>query len=199
MLLLIGVKNDDRQVKQDDTTKAINLYQKFLEGKINAISDDGDVTLDDIFRFDDQSLLKYNKYVFYDINGDKIPELLTSQISDCIFIFTVEKGKLFVWHDMISYCKILNNGDALTTVLSDGPPHISYAYNIFDYNGNDKFNIEFEKYDSNEDGKYDKKDQYYFDEIRVSKQEWDSLTKRYLNIGTDKIQWKFYTENIGVQ
>lgn len=178
------------QVKKDSVSKAFDFYHGFLAGKINATDEYNDVTLKDVYRFDNTNFLPTNEYAFYDMNGDGIPELLTRAVSDSVYIFTVRNKKLVVWHDMIPYCKVFNDGSTLLTIHNGGPTHLIYVYNIYDFNGNERQSISFEKYDRNEDGKYNNKDLFLFDSKEVSKETWDDLTKKYLEIKSDKIEWK---------
>jgi len=149
------------------------------------------LTVNDVYIFGDKVMEEFNKYAFYDMNGDGIPELLLWASGSC-YILTINDDELAIWLDVYHYSRVLNSGNILNEVENAAPNHITYVYTIFDFNGNEKFSIEFAKYDDDENGKYDKDDTYYFDGVIVNKKTWDKLTKRYLNETDDKIEWMHY-------
>lgn len=55
-----------------------------------------------------------------------------------------------------------------------------YTYHIYNFMGNEIWNITFLCYDTNENGSYDEDDEYLFDDIEISKKQWDELTAKYL-------------------
>ena len=177
--------------------KALKTYSDFFAGKVDARSEHGKLSVNDsdVFQFDQKKL---NKYAFYDMNGDGIPELLLWSSRLC-YILAIEDSKLVVWYETTHYSKILNSGNELITVENMAPNHVSYEYNIFDNDGNIKHSISFEKYDDDNNGIYDEKDLYYFDNTSVGKSVWDALTKPYLNESDDKIVWIKYEQRTGTQ
>ena len=75
--------------KNDDISKAKSLYNNFLCGKQSALNGDGNLSLKDIFRFDNENTIKYNQYALFDMNGDNIPELLLRSVGPC-YILTIK-------------------------------------------------------------------------------------------------------------
>lgn len=63
-----------------------------------------------------------------------------------------------------------------------------YQYYIFDTFGREIFNIGFSKYDENCNGEYDEDDEYIFDNVKVTKEIWEDLTRQYLYEDEDGIE-----------
>lgn len=182
---------------EDASEKALLLYEEFLNGSINAKNDDNSININDIFRFDDEEQSKYNQYALFDMNGDGLPELHVRSV-DSYDIFIYNNGNIILWHSDVSYSYPLNNGAILYIRNGGAPSHINYAYTLFDFYGNQIFKIYFSVYDSTNENNYDENALFIFDEVKLSKENWDSLTERYLSIKSDLIKWVVYkkTNNI---
>lgn len=60
--------------------------------------------------------------------------------------------------------------------------HDVYNYMIMDYLGNEIYGLGFSKYDQNQNGIYDDSDEFLFDWVNVTKEQWELLTERFLYI-----------------
>ena len=84
----------------------------------------------------------------------------------------------------------MDNGAILYERQGGAPVHTDYQYIILDFYGNEIYNIGFSKYDAFDDGTNKDIARYYIDNVEVSKDAWNALTKRYFSIKSDLIQWK---------
>jgi len=173
-----------------DINNIFEMYHKFLTGEVSVKSKhkDSSVCIFDLLQYDSEEQNKLNKYAFFDMNDDGIPELLLWSSRLC-YIITYKNNQLIIWYETSHYSKILNSGNELILVENTAPDHVFYVYNIFDFDGNVKSYKSFQKYDTNKDGKYDKNDLYYFGDETVEKSDWDLLTKQYLEESDDEIKW----------
>lgn len=172
----------DKQIEiQRNTEKALEAYSNFLDGSSGFNNIEGK----SISINDDLGIVY--KYSFFDMNNDDIPELLISS-SFATYILMYKDDNLSLWWSdeyWSGWSQILENGDILHIRPGGAPTHTSYHYLVLDDNGEEQENIIFEKYDSNEDGRYD-----FFvfeDEENLSEKEWDSLTYQY--IFAEEIEW----------
>lgn len=170
------------------------LYDEFLQGENKAIFKENVVSIHDIiyeYSVESDDL----HYAYFDMNGDSIPELhLKSPIFYLILTSTNEE--LTLWHEASPYSSPLNNGSILYERSDGAPSHISYKYSVFDFYGNVVLENVFEKYNPNPAGIYDENSDCFFEEVEVSKNDWDVLTKKYLEVGTELIEWNEYVDNI---
>jgi len=179
---------------EDASEKALLLYEEFLNGSINAKKDGNSININDIFRLDDEEQSKYNQYALFDMNGDGLPELHVRSVGS-YNIFTYNNGNIILWHSDVSYSYPLNNGAILYTRNGGAPSHIDYAYTLFDFYGNQIFKIYFSVYDATNENNYDENALFIFDEIELSKENWESLTERYLSEKSDLIKWTAYEKS----
>ncbi|MDL2301222.1 hypothetical protein LJC58_02585 [Lachnospiraceae bacterium OttesenSCG-928-D06] len=168
-------------------------YEDFLYGRIDAKSDDNSININEIFWFDDKERAKYNQYALFDMNGDGLPEFHVRSV-DVYDIFTYQDGNVTLWHSDVSYSYPLNNGAILYTRNSGAPTHIDYAYTFFDFYGKEIYKIYFSVYDSTNESNYNENALFIFDEVELSKENWDSLTERYFSVGSDLIKWTVYED-----
>jgi len=181
--------------KKNITTndRVILAYSEFLKGSINAKDGENIININDIFRYDEDKQIEYNKYALFDMNSDGLPELHVRSVSN-YDIFTYQEGQVILWHQAPSYCYPLNNKAIFYTRDGGAPTHIDYAYIICDFYGNEVFSIEFTKGDESNNGNYDKNATFIFDGVEVSKATWDLLTKRYFSVKSDLIEWHVYKQ-----
>lgn len=179
---------------KDSSKKILLLYKEFLNGNINAKNGDSFVNINDIFRFGDEEQLKYNQYALFDMNGDELPELHVRSVYS-YDIFTYNDENIVLWHTDVSYSHPLNNGAILYTRSGGAPSHIDYAYTLFDFYGNQIFKIYFSVYDATNKNNYDENALFIFDEVELSKENWDLLTERYLSLKSDLIDWTVYKKD----
>lgn len=75
--------------------------------------------------------------------------------------------------------------------MGAAPIHDNYGYVILNYSGDEIYNLNFFKYDEDVDGIYGINDEYLFNWVNVSKEQWEELTKQYLyvdNMGIEQIR-----------
>ena len=182
------------------------LYQDFLQGIV--LADNGEyciekicsngeketeikhsyVGIEDIFWRDEEESKFDNKMALFDMTGNGVPELHLKSPS-LYYILTIKDNKLIVWKTLWNNDELLNNGTFLHTRYGGAPNHIDYIYYILDSNGEELYRIDFNVYDDDENGSYGESDIYLFDGIEISMEQWVSLTKRYFEIGSEKIEW----------
>ena len=157
----------------------MKFYEEFLAGIRSAKWEDDDFNIDEIHRVGDE----WDRYAFFDMNGDGVPELHT-QFRDYYYIFSCIDDEVIVWSILPYDSKLLNNG----AILSEYPLGINerkeYAYRVLDYSGSDQLAISFDNYKL-ENGKTI----YRFEGEEISKKQWDTLTAEYFSIGSDQIEW----------
>jgi len=175
----VGMQRCTPTEATSDIDTALLLFNEFLSGERNTESGDSAIHLDDIFRGDE-----WDKYAFFDMNGDSIPELHVRS-SGLYFIIMCWKGDLIVWGGGWSYgCQPLNNGAILWERPGGANDTTSFSYYEFDFFGNEQMRVDFDSSVTN-----DGTPAYRFDGEFVTKEEWEILTKKYFSIGSDKIDW----------
>jgi len=165
--------------------QATSLYQDFLVCERGAIWDDEDEIYSD-FVFEGN---ERDRYAFFDMNGDGVPELHTNSDRG-YYIFTCSNDGMIVWACHNSGGP-LNNGATLSE-RDSSDTGTEYTYIEYDFFGNEQLRIEFGKYHArffNGEKIYDESSDYIFEGEQVSKEQWDALTEPYFSIGSDKIEW----------
>jgi len=171
--------------------QALLLYQEFLAGERSAKTRNEntrygeEVCIDDIFLGDGG-----DRYAFFDVNGDGIPELHVHRMD--YTILTCEDGELLAWGDFHHMSKLLNNGDILLKRLPGAGYNVSYDYIELDLNGNEQSRIGFARsmpHMINDELIFDENSHYWFEGKEVSMEEWDTLTEKYLSVGSVEIEW----------
>ena len=176
----------------------LTMYREFLNGERSA--QDGEYTyhIDDIYEYEDETY--WNRYALFDMNGDGTPELHVRSVRD-YYIFTCIENVFKVWCENSHYNWPLNNGALLFVSQSIGPKWIStntnYRYQVFNFYGEELFSIAFGKCDMNGDEVYDDEgeDEYYFEDLFITKAQWDTLTAKYFAVTSDLITWYIYSED----
>lgn len=166
----------------------IEQYKAFLQGEISSeTKDDGPLYVKDfcntVIPEEDDEVIHL---ALYDMTGDGVPELhLLTDIS--YSVHTVRKGQLITWYEGDRYNRPLNNGMICEKVESTGT---SYSYVILDSEGEEIFYVGFVKPPKGWEKNYG----YFFStgdgEVKLSKREWNKLTKPFLKMKSDKIIWK---------
>lgn len=174
---------------------AFKAYREFLNGERNVDYDEKTIDINKIISSEMEIERDYNaRYALFDTNGDGLPELHILSKSH-YYILTFKEDNLIVWAELTPYYEQLNNLAFLHTRPGGAPLHISYIYIVKNFSGNDMVRLSFDKYDSDENGVYDDNDRYFYEDIKVSKKDWDTLTEKYFSIGSDKIHWFSYSDN----
>ena len=194
------VSNDYLKIDPDKGSaynSAIEAYNSFLNGKISATIKNPENSNKTI---NITSMTKVangregiDKFALYDLNGDKIPELLTSSLS--YDIFSYDGNQVIQWYTSPatfgeSDIYLLNNGALLSVTNTTG---IQYIYTTFDIDGT-ALETTFSAPPINDSSTAD--DLYYFNNKEVSKQEWDNLTEKYIAMSNNRaqIEWYAYSE-----
>lgn len=171
-----------------DNDKALILYKELLNGQRTVLYGEKNIDINELISFEKNVKLYEAKYALFDTNGDDLLELHIRSKSH-YFIISYKNNDLYIFANLSIYCTQLDNGAFLSIRDGGTPTHTNYVYIILDYSGEIFFSLHFAKYDANQDGAYDENDCYYFEGVEVSKTVWDELTKKYLEIGSSKIEW----------
>lgn len=134
------------------------------------------------------SALPYDQYTFFDLTGDKVPELLCAEqftLSAYIYRNQAVEPLLVAQHNNVSGAvEVLENGALLFKHMSDG---VAYRYQTFAADGSSKM-LCFDMMESNGDNGY------RFDGRQLSRDEWLSLAQPYLDIPEAVTQWHSYLQ-----
>ena len=94
-----------------------------------------------------------------------------------------------------TYSKLLTNGMIRYYRPGGAPTHDYYVYYVLK---EDTYvqEISLSRYDGNENNKYDKKDDYYINEMQVGMDEWNDVLQEYVLLGCDEFihtgkQWEW--------
>lgn len=174
-----SAKNVDKDIIQN----CLDRYNKFLNGEISASSEDK-IRIDDIFYLNEN----YNRFTFFDSNHNGIPELHLKSMRNYIIIECINDNLKEIYTGT-GYETLLNNGGILYTRIGEAPEHTSYVYTELNSDNNIS-RITFGKYNLMNDKKDD--DLYFYEDVEVTKSEFDKKTKNYLNINSDLIIWSDY-------
>lgn len=138
-------------------------------------------------------------YSYFDINGDGYPELILAFASRYLYL-SVKNGELVVWRFVTSTQPLAITKSKLHIIKFGGGfvggEEIYYCY-LLDYSGNELFDLNFSRYDCNQDGKFNEKDEYTYDGVSVSQEQWTQFTRKYLYTDDkgyervkDEIEWE---------
>lgn len=137
---------------------------------------------------------EFISYGFYDMNKDSIVEM--SVVGSGIYAyFTIKNDIVTEWSDIQSmYTYPLENGNLMFERHGAAPDHINYEYYELDFDGNIIKTTSFnEWHPTAEDGG---KEEYFFNDKAVTKNEYSNLTKKYLDYKKANIEWFDYFELI---
>lgn len=183
-----------QKIYLDETTFK---YIDFISSKQNGIDSNGnEIKFSDYIskqlsvEFDDQN----NGYGFYDMNGDGTVEMCV--LGNGIYAyFTVKNDKVSTWSNIQSiYTYPLKNGNLLFKRDGGAPTHTNYEYYEVDFDGNILKTVTFSEWHMSEID--NNKDEYIFNDKKVSKEEYSTLTEQYLNYEKAPIEWLHYDELI---
>lgn len=172
--------------KTADRENAIQIYKSFLDGNVCAEG----ININFITVPTGEPDKRYGTQCsFFDSNKDGIPELHIKS-ARYYYIFTIRDNSMVVWKNLSPNPPFyaLSNGAFISRKIGSAPMHNDYNYIIFDYLGNEIYNLSFSKYDQDGDSIYGDNDTYLFDWVNVSKEQWRELIKRYL-----------YTDKTGIE
>lgn len=169
------------QESQQDETSVMDLYNDFLDGKINA----GSMSINDITIPTGESDKRYGTYYAYqDSDGDGVPELHINS-SRYYTVLSCENKELYVWTSFMPYPYYTGLNDGAFMSYDSRAYMMYYRYFILNYSGETVFEVVFSK--ESKSGS-DVLDQYVFDGVTVTKEIWEELTERYLYVDADGIE-----------
>ena len=170
------LKND--KANKVEICKAMSLYKEFLKGNITVNSINMEYLATPTGEPEKRKMIQYG---FFDSNGDGIPELhIYADRRDPYFVFTVKNNKMEIWlqRNPYYYYFPLDNGAFMNC---DGSSHFE-SFNIEFYNNSACliYEISFYKNDTNRDGIYDEDDEYIFDDVYVTKEQYEKLISKFI-------------------
>jgi len=198
-------KSSNKQIseKASDIERIKIIFREFLCGKRKAKEGED---IDSLTIPTGEHGQRYStKYAFFDSNGDGNPELHINS-SRYYVIYTVQDEELTIWKDLSPnlYYFALKNGAFVSYKPGSAPMHEIYNYHIYNFAGDEVWNIPFSCYDSNENGSYDEDDEYLFHNIKVTQKQWEELTAKYLCRDSDgglniknEIEWINLNQDMG--
>jgi hypothetical protein len=152
------------------------LYASFLKG------DTGVGMYEDIADMTDEG--EDIRYLLSDITNDGVPELFL-RTDKRLYILSIDDGDLKLWK---SYAEstLLANG-AILHRQHRGWGDV-YTYRLLNVKGEIRYSVRFEKRRISEGFGITEKNRYVFDGVgNLTKDVWDTLTKRYLD--TEEVVW----------
>lgn len=179
------INSDD--TKSKEYNDAIKAYNEFLNGKIDATDKNTNNTININEMTNINNLSGIGSFALFDMNWDGIPELLTRSLF--YDVFSYQNNQVLHWYNSFNIMNgpttVLSNGAIFSTHDSTGT---EYHYTTFTSDGATntiKFQFVFIDYD---------KIEYYFQTKKVLKKEYDSLTKKYMELSKKPaaIQWVNY-------
>lgn len=194
----------DELGESEKQSKEMDLYRMFLSGEAS-VKYKGEIF--NVFTLgmpkgepEKRSSVLYS---FFDVNGDESPELIIAFARQYLYL-SVKDNELFVWRFIYSSfpLHITKRREHITKAWSGivGSEEI-YNYYLLDYSGNEIFNLNFSRYDYNQDGNFDDKDIYTFNGVKVNREQWMELTRKYLYTDgegneqiKEEIEWKVLFE-----
>ena len=123
------------------------VRQRFILGGGSGVGDGATVRNADLFnRTEDGEFYEWEKYAFFDMNGDGIPELhLYTGHGNSYEIYTYFDQEVTLWYSGVNYNYPLENRAMGYIRYGAAPTHIDYQYRVLDFWGNTQFYIKFTK------------------------------------------------------
>lgn len=166
---------------QQDEKLVMELYNDFLEGKINA----GSMSINDITIPTGEPDKRYGtSYAYQDSNGDGVPELHINS-GRYYTVLSCKNNELYVWANYLQNRFYTGLKDGAFMSFDSRIYGMYYRYFILNYSGQTMFEVCFSKESINGNSVLD---QYIFDNVIVTKELWEELTERYLYVDADGIE-----------
>ena len=175
--------NAPKPEETDKLNEKLKLYKAFLQNRISS-EDKEDKESYYLKDYWNGAILEESRirYALFDMTGDEIPELhILTNIS--YSIHTIENNHLVKWFGGDRYCRPLNNR-AILQEIDNGTGYI-----VLNDKGEEVLCVSFSK--SGNDYRFSTGG----DDIKLSKKQWEKLTKPFLAIGSDKIIWEYVNLN----
>lgn len=142
-------------------------------------------------------LLKGEKvlYACADINGDSKEEI--GFVSNGT-LYLIELSDMKVIYEGVSYEHLVNKDGRFGLLYQrngGAPKNIEYQFICFDEKNNANIECTWACYDDNQNDMFDGSDYYYFDDQKISYEEWNEKTAGYMNLLEGAEEWKELTIN----
>ncbi len=142
-------------------------------------------------------LLKGEKvlYACADINGDSKEEI--GFVSNGT-LYLIELSDMKVIYEGVSYEHLVNKDGRFGLFYQrngGAPKNIEYQFICFDEKNNANIECTWACYDDNQNDMFDGSDYYYFDDQKISYEEWNEKTAGYMNLLEGAEEWKELTIN----
>lgn len=158
-----------------------SIYNQFINGEITAKTDAGHNLYINQFDFLDKEFM----YAYYDVDSDNFDELCVKNTQ--IYVFDIKDDQLYnLYTETLAYSSLLNDGGFLHMTYGAEPDHIFYDYNKINQDGEVITHVDFSWWDAVND---EDSVTFYIGGKEVTKEEYDELSSKYLNIGEDKVIW----------
>lgn len=166
------------------------FYHKFLTGEEGAtFMLNGDVLWMSEIDSKDKSNSNIQvdlKYVFFDSDQDGIDELHIKSTS-CYYILKEQDEKLVVWANLPVDYEPLNADNLFCWLKKDDvSDKEEYSYCVLFPNGEIAWEVSFSRI----------KNDYYFENVQVTKEQWKGMTEYFLAMGSCEIIWNEVNENM---
>lgn len=166
------------------------IYHKFLAGEDGAVFMSNGDTLwmsgtvsKDGTNNNTQAGLKYS---FYDSDQDGLDELHV-KTADSYYILKKQNEKIVVWADLPVDYEPLNTGNLFSWVKKDTvSDKEEYRYCLLFPNGEIAWETSFSRI----------KNEYYFENVQVTKEQWKGMTDYFLTMGSFEIVWNENNESL---
>ncbi len=196
----------DRAIPEKNVNKealkeqAVLAYHEFIEGRRSI----GNSNIYRLAMPTGEPDRRYNtRYAIIDSNGDYIPELHIQTARELTIISFVEgelKWLVFFSNKPTQNC-LLKNGAYIWWWDTGGTMGNGYTYFELDESGNKINDVTFYWEDSNENHMCDEDDEFCFDDIICTKEEWFARTRKYLYTDeegreqiSNQVEWTLYCE-----
>ena len=155
------------------------MFDKFIEGTVTATDQQGGSISVDLLK--DQAIPLFGgEYIFFDVTGDKIPELCV-RTAQHLTLFTRNDDHLHCLRELPATTTLLNDG-AILLVRSDAVLGTSeHTYVKLNKQGQDEQTITFS---ADPVG-----NQYTYNGKTVTKEEYETATKDILASKIDQSEW----------
>ncbi len=181
--------SDNQPYLSTDTSKsesynaAITAYNQFLSGTIAAKSNNDSVYINEMQNSSLQPGI--NRFALFDMNQDGIPELHTQGNTYAIFSF-LNNNVIAVYENDAGFdTYLLLKKPALMSIKNS--TGITYRYTTID-SLLSATTIEFFDADSDSDDA-----PYYFNNTAVTKEQFEQLSKEYLELSKEPVTIRWYT------
>ena len=191
VLCLTNPKANESVNKDNDTQKAAEIYNLFLENKAKANINNSEYSLTQYIERNSAAGMKL-EYTFFDMNDDGISELhLKSPRS--YDIFTVKGGKIELWYEGSPYENFTSDGNIFYCRYGGAPNNRKYIFKEPDFDGNVVSEVSWSVYNLDDSGSITPDAVFYNgDGEEISKDEYYDYINKYDKVPYDYDWFVFY-------